>query len=120
MAYTPPAYLEPTDPGAFDDWMKREPWLMYTKECPRCKGHGGWNLTLNAYKLHPGVADTPSNRHLYSHFRTVCGHCNGHGYIHPENTCPGHEWVFKENLGRCYNRYRCIHCTAVSDWDSGD
>jgi hypothetical protein len=114
-------YLSPTDTGAFDDWVRREPESAYgmSKECPVCRGYGGWNLALNAYPLHD-YADTPENRHRYSHFRACCSHCNGWGYVHDSEMCSGHEWKFDRNLGRCYNRYRCIRCDKVSDVDSSD
>ena len=115
-----PKYLNPTDPGAFDDWTLKKPSPAFKKVCPRCSGYGGWNLTLNAYGLHPGMEDTQENRHRFSHFRAMCDHCSGWGYVHESNQCAGHEWKFVENLGRCYNRYECINCHVTSDVDSGD
>lgn len=118
-------YLKPTDAGAFQDFPAVNPnrefalSIGYTQSCPVCQGHGGWNLRLHAYSLHHHP-DTPENRHRYSHFRSVCGHCNGLGSVHPSVTCQGHEWRWVKNLGRCYNRYECIHCAAVSDVDSSD
>ena len=112
-------YMDHTHPDAFVDWVKQEPAYGATVECPRCKGFGGWNLQLNAYSLH-GKEDTPANRHTYSHFRGICEHCNGWGYVSPEEKCQGHDWEFHSNLGRCYNRYQCIHCGKFSDVDSSD
>lgn len=113
-------YLKHTDPNAFLDFAKCEPGHGLTKECPRCKGYGGWNLRINAYRLPPGVADTAANRHQHVHFRCVCNHCNGNGYVLPDNTCPGHKWKFTKNLGRSYNEYACTICGAKTDIDSGD
>jgi len=118
--YTQPKYMDHTHPDAFVDWAKRSPEYGMTKECPRCKGYGGWNLQLNAYKLREGMADTQDTRHLFCHFRQHCGTCNGWGYVHPNMNCTGHDWVFVQNLGRCYNRYKCKHCDAISDVDSSD
>jgi DnaJ-class molecular chaperone len=112
--------MDHTHPDAFVDWDHKEPAYGCTKECPRCKGFGGWNLQINSYKMPANTADTPENRHKFVHFRAMCSHCNGWGYVSPNETCPGHEWTFEKNLGRCYNRYRCTVCGAQSDVDSGD
>ena len=113
------AYLEPSDTGAFTDWPTPRPVPADHKTCPKCTGHGGWNLVLNAYSLH-GRPDTPENRHLYSHFRTICGTCNGWGYVHQDMNCPDHKWVYERKLGRCYHLYRCESCGRTSEVDSGD
>ena len=113
-------YLNHSHPDAFVDWEKREPAFGCTKECPRCKGYGGWNLALNQYGMPAGYANTPFNRNRYMHFRCMCSHCQGWGYVAPEETCAGHDWAFVQNLGRCYNRYECKHCGQMSDVDSSD
>ena len=115
-------YLTPDDPDAFLDYtvMARADYQANYSLCPRCKGHGGWNLKINQYRLPPGVEDTSENRSRYVHFRCSCSHCSGWGYVHPSITCTGHEWVFEKNLGRCYNRYRCSVCNGISDVDSSD
>jgi hypothetical protein len=115
-------FLTPNDPDAFLDHPRQEPTRPWAPiECPRCSGYGGWNLKINAYPMR-NIEDTPMNRHLYSHFRTTCNHCNGYGYISQElaNRCPGHEWEFVENRGRCLNRYQCQHCGQINDVDSSD
>lgn len=117
-------YMTHEHPDAFVDFPKKQldsktSGIGFTKECPMCKGHGGWNLRLNAYNLH-GKPDTPENRHRYSHFICMCSHCYGWGYVSPDEVCQGHEWQFVENLGRCYNRYKCIHCGKNNDVDSSD
>lgn len=116
-------FLEPEDEGAFVDWQKKDPnsspYRENGKVCPKCHGFGGWNLTLNAYPLH-GKEDTPENRHNFSHFRSSCGTCGGWGYVHTDMNCPGHEWKFEKNLGRCYNRYKCKVCGIMQDVDSSD
>ena len=119
MSYQPPVYLTPAHPDAFVDWPVMQPTAAFTKPCHVCKCHGGWNLTLNAYPLHH-YTNTPENRHRYSHFRKVCNHCNGYGYVHPDNNCPGHEWVHTRNVGRCLDEYKCKHCPAIAQFDSGD
>jgi len=114
-------FLTPDHPDAFLDHPRKEPWLNYTVECPRCRGHGGWNLSINSYNLH-GKPDTPENRHRYSHFRKICDHCGGHGYVSKETAakCSGHEWKFLQNLGRGYDQYKCIHCGQINAYDSSD
>ena len=89
------------------------------KECPVCQGYGGWNLQLNSYPLH-NYEDTPANRHRYSHFRSMCNHCTGYGWVHVSEKCEGHQWIFTRNLGRCYNEYRCARCGKLSEVDSSD
>jgi DnaJ-class molecular chaperone len=118
MTYQRAAYMDHTHPDAFVDWTRMEPKYGNTKECPRCKGWGGWNLEMNAYKLPPNTPDTQENRHKFVHFRAMCNHCNGWGYVSPKEKCPGHEWVFAENLGNCYNRYTCSVCGMKNDVDS--
>jgi hypothetical protein len=114
-------FLDYNHPDAFVDFPVKEPYNDLKVLCPRCKGHGGWNLRLNAYNLHDHP-DTPENRHRYSHFRASCNHCDGWGYVSEETAakCQGHEWKFVQNLGRCYNRYRCIHCGQLNNVDSSD
>ena len=119
MTYKQTPYMDHTHPDAFLDWPKRSPEYGATKECPRCKGHGGWNLLLNAYNMH-GMEDTAENRHKFAHFRQMCGHCYGWGYVAPEEDCPGHDWKHVATIGRCLNRYECIHCQQISDVDSSD
>jgi len=114
-------YMEHTHPDAFVDWKHLEaPNSLFNKECPCCKGFGGWNLKMNSYHLPEGYPDTTENRHRYVHFRCQCSHCNGWGYVSPKEKCDGHEWVFEKNLERCYNRYRCTKCEQTSDVDSSD
>jgi len=72
-----PKYLP--DATSFDDLpileepSKRFPFPNSSKEgnhvlCPKCKGHGYWNLQLNAYG--PG-----------RHFKCSCGQCNFWGWV---------------------------------------
>ena len=102
-------YLEPSDENAFLDFVKKEkrPDLNLYFECPRCKGYGGWNLTINAY----GEG---------KHFRCSCNHCNGWGYVDIDSVDHIHDWQFVCNLGRCYNRYKCSICDREWDIDSSD
>jgi DnaJ-class molecular chaperone len=114
-------FLTPDHPDAFVDFSRKEPLYDYIVECPKCRGYGGWNLSLNSYSLH-GRPDTPENRHRYRHFTCACSHCYGHGYVTEAIAakCSGHEWVRTMNLGRCYNRYECVHCGQINDVDSSD
>lgn len=117
------SYLEPTDPGAFEDYPRIDPLpaaeMGLVHECLQCKGHGGWNLRLNAYPLH-GKKNTPENRHLYSHFRASCSNCMGHGYVSPKDAEHIHKWEFVKNIGNCLNLHRCSECGQEWQIDSGD
>lgn len=115
-------YLTPQSPDAFLDFPgKKSPDVKYnlTKICPVCTGYGGWNLKINAYPLHQ-YENTPENRHNYSHFRAMCSHCYGHGYVEEKENCDGHNWVFSKNLGKCYNQYKCSKCGKINNVDSSD
>lgn len=115
-------YLNPTDEGAFVDYPMKKPGEPATEMCPLCKGHGGWNLKLNAYRMAPGLKDTPENRHLHSHFRANCSNCNGWGYVVPgslDATCI-HDYQFHRNEGNCLNSYRCSRCKKTVTYDSSD
>jgi len=105
---------------AFVDYPLREPSPQYglTKMCPKCQGHGGWNLALNQYRMH-NYPDTPENRHRYAHFTCLCGNCTGWGYVHESQTCV-HDWEYSRNVGRCLNEYKCIHCGKLNQVDSSD
>jgi len=113
-------YMDNTHPDAFVDWPTMIPQHGMTRVCPKCKGHGGWNLRMHAYPLPAGVADTPQTRHSYAHFRQSCGHCNGWGYVSPDETCTGHEWENPVSMGRCLTRYTCSKCGQVREFDSSD
>lgn len=113
-------YITHDHPDAFVDYPKKERPENHElgEECPKCKGHGGWNLRLNAYRLHD-KEDTPENRHLYSHFRASCGACWGWGYLQKGQTC-AHEWVEKRSVGRCEHEWECSICGATRIVDSSD
>lgn len=101
-------YLNPGDHRSFDGHtvVQNSSPLQY-KHCPKCAGHGRWNLRVDAYG--PG-----------RHFVGVCDHCSGWGLVDVNQTCVNHNWKHTANLGRCYNEYTCTHCGAVSRVDSGD
>jgi len=114
-------YLEPTDPNAFLDFplRKPKPEYGYIEECPKCMGHGGWNLKLNAYPLHQ-YEDIPENRHRYSHFRAGCFHCWGWGFVRPEDADHVHDWQHVKVLGNCLDLYECSVCNKQWQVDSSD
>jgi hypothetical protein len=111
-------YLTPDHPDAFidHDHMAPSPESGLTVECPKCKGHGGWNLELNAYPLR-GTPDTPRNRHLFSHFRASCSNCWGWGHVKPEEDHV-HEWNRTRNVGNCENIWECEVCGKEITVDS--
>ena len=112
-------YLEATDPGAFTDRARKSarPGYGYTARCPLCKGYGGWNLKLNAYRLPAGQRNTKANRAAYCHFSCCCSQCNGWGWVHPSNVACVHEWqevsaakaaeLGVPHFGNCYHVYVC-------------
>jgi hypothetical protein len=115
-----PQYMKPTDPDAFVDFPKkpRATWMPddYV-ECPKCDGHGGWNLTLNAYNLWDRP-DTPENRHRYSHFVASCSQCWGYGWVDPKETECIHTYKFLRSTGNCLRQEKCTGCDKVIEIDS--
>ena len=114
----PDAFVDFAPPKAPSDLMLK---MGYNKVCPMCKGHGGWNLRLNAYRMPDGYEGNPYNRNRYCHFRASCGHCSGWGYVSPEEPCEGHEWA--RVAGASYmgmSKYVCIHCEKEACRDSSD
>jgi hypothetical protein len=109
-------YLEPTDPDAFVDFPVVSDIPEDATICPKCKGHGGWNLRLNAYPLH-NYDNIPENRHRFSHFRAACGACWSWGYLQPGQTCV-HEWSHYRNIGNCLNEWKCTICGQIREVDS--
>ena len=94
-----------------------------TFQCPKCKGHGGWNLALNCYPLvgkNYSYPDTPEGRHERAHFRAGCSHCNGWGWVEEKDATHIHDMQHVAELGRCLNRYRCSICGKLEDVDSSD
>jgi hypothetical protein len=103
-------YLTPESPGAFDDLpiLARPPMADTTIVCPKCKGHGGWNLRLNTYG--PG-----------KHFQASCNQCNGWGYVRPGRDAECiHEDKHLRNTGNCLNVYGCVKCGREIEIDSSD
>lgn len=113
--------------------------------CAQCKGHGGWNLRLNAYPrtkdqkehiqenraLHGLEALSDQEfRHLYEHFRACCSNCNGWGYVDASQGDHIHTWkelsrdeCRKKGLthfGMCYHVYKCETCAETMATDSSD
>ena len=107
-------YITPDHPDAFVDYPKRPCPAVhgYSYECAKCKGHGGWNLQLNAYSLHDRD-DTPENRHRYSHFKAACDNCYGWGYVSFSQGDHVHEWEpIDSRQARCMTEYKCKICGA--------
>ena len=112
-------FMDHMHPDAFVDFSVRSPEYGMTKMCPRCQGHGGWNLKLNAYRLPEGYEDNSYNRNRYVHFHTLCGNCNGYGYVHESQTCV-HDWEYSRGVGKCLTEYKCVHCGQLQVIDSSD
>jgi hypothetical protein len=103
-------YLDPTTDApklVFKD-MQVKPKKEYLSDrvCPRCQGHGQFNLRINAYG--PG-----------KHFKSLCGACWGYGYLQKGQVC-AHEWrdATEEEIKKAHiTLYRCEHawvCTKCS------
>jgi hypothetical protein len=102
-------FMTPDHPDAFKDMPKLNPSEGYDEnkyECAKCKGHGGWHLTLDAYG--PG-----------KHFDASCSNCNGWGYV---SWADGHvhEWGNEKNVGHCLHEYTCLTCGTKRVVDSSD
>jgi len=78
--------------------------------CPKCQGHGRWNLSLNNYG--PGV-----------HFQAVCRQCNEYGWVKkgsPNSKCI-HRWVHsRPGKWNCTHYEKCSECGIEVFIDSGD
>lgn len=128
-------YLHPsTDPHSlvFQDYPIRiNPNLEKYVPCRVCQGHGGWNLTVNAYSLR-GHLDTPQNRHHFCHFRSMCGQCDGYGYVLIDSLNSSCIHDYKElssiecselkitHYGMCWHVLQCKHCKQIKSYDSSD
>lgn len=106
-------YLNYTDDAAFIGLEKKQPqpksyWhpsgLIY--ECPKCRGFGGWIISLNQY------GDG-------KHFMASCNDCTGWGYTGIKADHP-HQWDDGTSIGHCLHRYTCKVCGITSDVDSSD
>lgn len=105
---------------------KLRQWGRYHKEtplqCPKCKGWGGHNLTINAYPLPKGMENTAENRHKYSHFRSSCNQCVGWGYVTDQRDV---DCIHEPDKGtptrfNCITNYRCLKCGKEWSVDSSD
>ena len=79
--------------------------------CPKCHGHGRWNLTLNAY------GDG-------KHFQASCGQCWGWGWVDgasPDATCL-HDFVgiAPDQPWRSWHTIRCTLCGKTRSYSSDD
>ena len=86
--------------------VKSQPSHMATSTlCPKCQGHGGWVLRLNAYGH--GL-----------HFNAACAQCNTWGWVGSADADCIHKW--EPSLDRTtmfQNKQECSKCgrTAVHD-----
>ena len=109
----------------FQDYPKKINTRDDVVECPKCFGHGGWNLDLNQYSLR-GKPDTPENRHQYSHFRASCDQCSGGGgYVMKGSksaTCihvwkeTSHPSGYRSGIHTC----ACVNCGTTKSYDTSD
>lgn len=79
--------------------------------CPKCHGHGRWNLLLNEYG--PG-----------KHFQQGCSQCWSWGDVKADSldvTCL-HTWtpIAPSQPWRCWHTDRCTTCGTTRDYSSDD
>lgn len=110
-------YMSEDDAQAHLDYPEKPPAPRGRNHCPRCGGHGGWNLRLNAYPMPPGRDDTPENRHRYTHFKAACSNCNGHGHIPEQQGNHVHVWETVRWEGH-ERRERCPECGKEQSIDT--
>jgi hypothetical protein len=93
--------------------------------CPVCNGTKKRPCDPNKdpkhYRVYSGYdAEThtlPCNNCGYGMFSTPSGMVN----LRPDSTPCEHNFVHHQNLGRCYNSYKCTHdCGSSFTIDSGD
>ena len=92
----------------YDDTPVKEanPRYGYTVLCPKCEGHGTYNLELNAYG--PG-----------KHFKGCCQQCTGWGWVTPDNATCIHDWKqTAHDERRCLTNYQCSKCGKTETVDS--
>lgn len=111
-------YMDYNHPNAFVDFPsvpECPDYMNGASLCPMCKGHGGWNLELNAYSLHQNE-NTPENRHKFSHFRSNCSQCNGYGWT--DDVSCLHEYQHVRCLAPFEHESRCIKCDKRIVYDT--
>jgi len=96
---------------------KPQDYPSVSHECPKCKGHGKWNLTVDAYG--PGT-----------HFQQCCGQCNGWGWVAEADLTCMHEYAEIsqaqckkrgiQHWGSCWHVYACTKCDRITAHDSSD
>lgn len=118
----PEAHLDfPTPEEKLLQWRQFS-WPADPQMCPKCRGYGGHNLTVNAYPLPDGMEDTSENRHRYRHFRSSCDQCVGWGYVTDQRDVDcAHEFDNGRATGlNCVTEYRCKKCGRGVTVDSSD
>ena len=102
-------YLNEKSPRAFLDFPEPEAPHQGRETCPRCGGHRGWNLRLNAYPMPAGREDTPENRHRFTHYQAACPNCNGWGHVPEVQAGHAHLWETVSWLDMVHTE-RCREC----------
>lgn len=79
--------------------------------CPKCHGHGGWNLLLNQYG--PG-----------KHFQASCAQCWGWGWVAGDSTDATclHDFhaIKPDQPFRCWHTDQCRKCGRTVSYSSDD
>ena len=112
-------YIQSGDSEAWVDWPERRGIPLFMSkdsvQCVQCKGHGGWNLLLGAYPLNEQIS-TPDSRHAYSHMKTTCHVCAGHGWISDNNRSCVHEYRLSHVVNH-RTQFNCVKCKHYVLWD---
>lgn len=87
--------------------------------CPKCHGHGRWNLQLEVYGPVPG---DPSGKR--QHFQGSCSQCWGWGWVDATSTDATCLHTFSEIAPdqpfRCSHTLRCTACGLKRSYSSDD
>jgi len=104
-------YMDHTHPDAFKDMPVKDQPKGYPPNantiCPKCKGHGGWHLRIDAYG--PG-----------KHFNCSCPQCWGWGWVTDADAHCIHDFETVASDGRGDNTWKCKKCGRSFRVDSSD
>ena len=92
------------------------PWA----HCPKCHGHGRWNLRLDAFGPKPG---DPSGKR--QHLQASCSQCWGWGWVKTTDFRDMHclhefTEVAPDQPFRCWHTIQCTKCGTRRSYSSDD
>ena len=110
-------YTDEHHPNAFIDFPPVQPPPPGRTPCPRCHGHGGWNIRMHAHQVPPKYPDTPENRHRFAHFQAACTNCNGWGHVPEAQGDHAHRWVTLRWTSSVHTQ-QCEDCGTLWEVDT--